>query len=85
MTSKILNTVFLKVDVEIVISISRNVLLKSCARFVIERSEIRKKQHAFKSVHFKCRMVLFDLANRFARSKQLLSCWGSGSTIEKFA
>ena len=42
----------------IVISISRNGLLKSCARFVIERSEIRKKQHDFKSVHFECRMVL---------------------------
>ena len=44
---------------ETVISISRNGLLKSCARFVIERSEIRKKQHDFKSVHFECRMVLF--------------------------
>ena len=44
---------------KIVISISRNGLLKSCARFVIERSEIRKKQHDFKSVHFECRMVLF--------------------------
>ena len=42
-----------------VISISRNALLKSCARFIIERSEIRKKQHDFKSVHFECRMVLF--------------------------
>ena len=42
-----------------VISISRNGLLKSCARFVIERSEIRKKQHDFKCVHFECRMVLF--------------------------
>ena len=42
-----------------VISISRNGLLKSCARFVIERSEIRKKQHDFKSVHFECRMMLF--------------------------
>ena len=46
-------------DIEIVISISRNGHLKSCARFIIERSEIRKKQHAFKSVHFECRMVLF--------------------------
>ena len=46
-------------NIEIVISISRNGLLKSCARFVIERSEIRKKQHDFKSVHFECRMVLF--------------------------
>ena len=27
--------------------------------FFIERSEIRKKQHDFKSVHFGCRMVLF--------------------------
>ena len=44
---------------EIVISISRSGLLKSCARFIIERSEIRKKQHDFKSVHFECRMVLF--------------------------
>ena len=43
----------------IVISISRNGLLKSCARFDIERSEIRKTQHDFKSVHFECRMVLF--------------------------
>ena len=43
----------------LVISISRNGLLKSCARFVIERSEIRKKEHDFKSVHFECRMVLF--------------------------
>ena len=45
---------------EMVISISRNELLKFCARFIIEeRSEIRKKQHDFKSVHFECRMVLF--------------------------
>ena len=44
---------------EIVISISRNGLLKSCARFFIERSETRKKQHDFKSVHFESRMVLF--------------------------
>ena len=43
----------------IVISISRNGHLKSCARFIIERSEIRKKQHDFKCVHFECRMVLF--------------------------
>ena len=43
----------------IVVSISRSGLLKSCARFVIERSEIRKKQHDFKSAHFECRMVLF--------------------------
>ena len=42
-----------------IISISRSGLLKSCARFIIERSEIRKKQHDFKSVHFECRMVLF--------------------------
>ena len=42
-----------------VISISRNGHLKSCARFIIERSEIRKKQHDFKCVHFECRMVLF--------------------------
>ena len=49
----------LRYRVKIVISISRNGLLKACARFIIERSEIRKKQHAFKSVHFECRMVLF--------------------------
>ena len=46
---------------EIVISISRSGLLKSYARFIIERSEIRKKQHDFKSVHFECRMILFYL------------------------
>ncbi len=40
--------------IKIVISISRNGHLKSCVRFVIERSEIRKKQHDFKSVHFEC-------------------------------
>ena len=39
--------------------LSRNGLLKLCARFINERSEIRKKQHDFKSVHFECRMVLF--------------------------
>ena len=44
---------------EIVISISINGHLKSCARFIIERSEIRKKQHDFKCVHIECRMVLF--------------------------
>ena len=44
---------------KMIISISRSGLLKSCARFIIERSEIRKKQHDFKSVHFECRMVLF--------------------------
>ena len=49
---------------EIVISISSNGLLKSCARFVIEQSEIRKKQHDFKSVHFECRMVLFYIECR---------------------
>ena len=26
--------------------------LKACVRFFIERSEMRKKQHVFKSVHF---------------------------------
>ena len=46
-------------DAEMIISISRSGLLKSCARFIIERSEIRKKQHDFKCVHFECRMVLF--------------------------
>ena len=45
--------------IEIVISISRSGLLKSCARFIIEQSEIRKKKTDFKSVHFECRMVLF--------------------------
>ena len=49
---------------KIVISISRNGLLKACARFIIERSEIRNKQHAFKSVHFECRMVLFSIECR---------------------
>ena len=44
---------------EIIISIPRSRLLKSFARFIIERSEIRKKQNDFKSVHFDCRMVLF--------------------------
>ena len=44
---------------KLVISISNNGLLKSCTRFFIERSEIRKQQHDFKSVHFECRMVLF--------------------------
>ena len=42
-------------DYQVVISISRSGLLKSCARFIIERSEIRKKQYDFKSVHFECR------------------------------
>ena len=37
--------------------ISRNGLLKACARFIIEWREIIKKQYAFKSVHFECRMV----------------------------
>ena len=37
----------------------KNMLSKSCARFIIERNEIRKKQHDFKGVHFECRMVLF--------------------------
>ena len=43
-----------KSEERIVISISRNGHLKSCARFIVERSEseIRKKQHDFKSVHF---------------------------------
>ena len=36
----------------IVIFTSRNGLLKACARFIIERSEIRKKQHDFECVHF---------------------------------
>ena len=37
---------------------SRNGLLLACARFIIEQGEIRKKQNAFKSVNFECRMVL---------------------------
>ena len=37
---------------EIVISISRNEILKSCARFIYERSELKKKQHDFKSARF---------------------------------
>ena len=40
-------------------SLSRYGHLKSWAELIIERSEIRKKQHDFKSVHFDCRMVLF--------------------------
>ena len=44
---------------EIVISISRNGLLKSCARFIIELNKTGKKQHDFKSAHFECRMLLF--------------------------
>ena len=44
---------------EIVISISRNGLFKSCAKIIIVRSDIRKKQNDFKSVHFEVRMVLF--------------------------
>ena len=31
----------------------------SCARFIIELSEIRKKQHDFKSVPFERRMVFY--------------------------
>ena len=50
---------YLQNSTTLVNSISRNALLKSCARLIIERSEIRKKQHDFKSVHFECRMVLF--------------------------
>ena len=48
----------------IVISISRNGHLNSCARFIIERSYIRKKQHDFKCVHFEFRMVLFSIECR---------------------
>ena len=46
-------------DAKIVVFISLNGLSKACVRFIIERSEIRKKQHAFKSVDFECRMVIF--------------------------
>ena len=46
-------------DKTIVISIPRSGLLKSGARFIIEQSDIKKKQHDFKCVHFECRMVLF--------------------------
>ena len=49
----------------IVISISRNGLLKACARFFIERSEIRNKQHAYKSVHFECRIRQQDPLSLF--------------------
>ena len=52
---------------EMIISISRSGLLKSCARFIIERSEIRKKQHDFKSVHFEYRMVLFYMTWKKSR------------------
>ena len=57
--------------VEIVISTSRNGLLKLCARFIIERSEIRKKQHDFKSVHFEFKKVLFlhDLGKKLSLVK----------------
>ena len=55
---------------KIVISISRNGLLKSCARIGIEPSKIRKKQNAFKSVHFECRMVLFT---RYGRKVEFFS------------
>ena len=67
---------WVRIFTETVISISRNGLLKSCARFVIERSEIRKKQHDFKSVHFECRMVLFymiwEKKRIFEASKSIL-------------
>ena len=39
-------------NMKIVISILRNRLLKACAKFIIERSEIRKKLHAFKTSPF---------------------------------
>ena len=52
------SAIYKRVRLDIVISISRNGLLNSRARFVIERSEIRKKQHDFKSVHFECRMAV---------------------------
>ena len=45
----------------IVISILRNGHLKSCARFIIERSEIRKKQHDIKNVHFESKPFLSDM------------------------
>ena len=47
------------VEGAMIISMSRSGLLKSCPKFIIERSEIRKKQHDFKSVHFERKMVLF--------------------------
>ena len=59
-------------NLEIVISISRNGLLKACARFVIERSEIRNKQHDCKSVHFECKMVLFYMIWEKSRLKSTL-------------
>ena len=50
---------------EMIISISISGHLTSCARFIIERSEIRKKQHVFKSVHFECWMVfLHDMGEK---------------------
>ena len=48
----------------IVISISRNGLLKACARFNIERSEKREKLHVFKRFHFEHIMVLFTRYGR---------------------
>ena len=47
-----------------VISISRNGLLKAYAWFFIERSEIRKKQRDFKSVPFEFRMVPFYMGEK---------------------
>ena len=42
---------------QMIISIPKDGLLKSCARFFIDRSEIRKKRHDFESAHFKCKIV----------------------------
>ena len=38
---------------------NRGKITMDISRFIIERSEIRNKQHDFKYVHFECRMVLF--------------------------
>ena len=50
------------------ISISRNEPFKLCARFFIERNEIRNKQHDFKSVHFECRIALKNPTSLCSRS-----------------
>ena len=51
-------------EIVFLFSISINRLLKSFVRFIVQRSEIRKKQHDFKRVHFECRMVLFTRYER---------------------
>ena len=59
LTSPVRTLVKYEIKVIVISILSRNGLLKAWAWFIIVRSEIRKKQHAFKSVNFECRMVLF--------------------------